>query len=322
MHAMADGSHDRHEELRRRYADAPLLTLGGVAQPVAIWPAPTEQRADPDSVVGACEPSVAVDGDREHLARLRERCGAAGRELYDGTIAAMRRLHTEGRLAIDWSPGSYFDQLATCETPVVHDAPGDPLRDGAGRCAGIGVSTVMRIATDDGHVVWLGRLSDRKATGGGAMHVMPSAMLEPEVHDANAVSIVDTVLREFAEELFDEHGTGERWWVDTQPVAELLALIERGDARLELTGVAMNLVNLRPEVCTLLRIDTHEWHARWAERVAMNWEFESAMRAVRFDDERTFADDLGSDLRALVPPAAGALGLALMSPWRPPPLAA
>lgn len=305
-----------HEEMiaavRARYAHAPLLTLGGVDQPVAIWTAPGEQRCDVDSAIGVYEPSDTergTIGDRARLAAILERTEAAGRTLFDGTIAAMRRLHKGDLLALDWSPGLYFDQLASCESDAVHDGSCDPLVDGKGRCAGIGVSTVTRVATDDGPRVWLGCVSGQKPTHGGLLHVMPAAMLEP--NSSGAVSITDTVLREFAEELFGLQGTGEQWWNDTEPIAELRAIFDDGDASLEFTGIAMNLVNLRPEVCTLLRIDTPTWCRRWRDRLAMNWEFEGALHDVRFEDEDEFANDLGDDIRALVPPAAGAIGLAL-----------
>lgn len=316
MHGMVDRSQMNHEELttslRSRYPDAPLLTLGGVAKPVAILPAPKGQRSDVESAIGAYEPAGyerGTIGDRDRLSEILRQIEAAGRTLFDGTIAAMRRMHTGDRLALDWSPGSYFDQLASCEGDRVHDGTGDPMRDGSGRCAGIGVSTVMRVMTEDGPRVWLGRVSDQKATGAGRLHVMPAAMLEPS--KPNTVSITDTVMREFAEELFGLHGDGDRWWVDTEPVKELRVMLDADSASLEFTGIAINLVNLRPEVCTLLRIDTPMWRQRWGDRLAMNWEFEGKLREVCFGDEATFAADLGEGVRALVPPAAGAIGLAL-----------
>ena len=65
--------------------------------------------------------------------------------------------------------------------------------------------------------------------------------------------MIHNVLREFGEELFDiEELERDRgyvafdWFYEVPPVKELRDLLATGEAQLLLTGVAVNLLNLRP----------------------------------------------------------------------------
>jgi hypothetical protein len=79
-------------------------------------------------------------------------------------------------------------------------------------------------------------------------------------------SVSGTVLREFVEELYGvgelETGDGR---IDPDAIyhrreAKLLTgMLESGSARLLYTGIAVNLLALRPEICTLLVIDDPRW---------------------------------------------------------------
>lgn len=75
-------------------------------------------------------------------------------------------------------------------------------------------------------------------------------------------SMADTVMREFVEELYgvEELETGDGR-VDPEAIyrrreARLLSdMLRSGDAALLYSGVAVNLLALRPEICTVLIID-------------------------------------------------------------------
>jgi hypothetical protein len=81
--------------------------------------------------------------------------------------------------------------------------------------------------------------------------------------------VADTVMREFVEELYgvEELETGDGR-VDPQAIyhrreARLLSdLLGAGDAALLYSGVAVNLLALRPEICTVLVIDDPGWYQR------------------------------------------------------------
>jgi len=46
-------------------------------------------------------------------------------------------------------------------------------------------------------------------------------------------------------------------------VSDLRVMLQTGQAELQLTGVAFNLLSLRPEICALLIIHEEGWYARW-----------------------------------------------------------
>jgi hypothetical protein len=82
-------------------------------------------------------------------------------------------------------------------------------------------------------------------------------------------SVSATVMREFVEELYgvEELETGDGR-VDPHAIyrrreARLITdMLEAGDAALLYSGVAVNLLALRPEICTVLIIDDPGWYER------------------------------------------------------------
>ncbi|MGC8831132.1 MAG: hypothetical protein ACP5PQ_00915 [Thermoproteota archaeon] len=74
------------------------------------------------------------------------------------------------------------------------------------------------------------------------------------------------VEREYLEEVFEYKElktppitTTYMWYKDKPELKYLQSLIEEKKAGFYLTGVAVNLLNLRPEICTLLLINTSDW---------------------------------------------------------------
>lgn len=158
----------------------------------------------------------------------------------------------------------------------LHERVLDPVTDGAHRSAAIGVSTlvVVRVRQTgfDGYKMFISPRSTRVATSQRRYHVVPSGMFQPFIADESGASmrrqfsVGATVLREFVEELYgvEELETGDGR-IDPEaiyrrPEAKLItSMLASGAARLLYTGMAVNLLALRPEICTLLVIEDPTW---------------------------------------------------------------
>jgi transcriptional regulator with XRE-family HTH domain len=161
----------------------------------------------------------------------------------------------------------------------LHERVADPVADGRYRSAALGVSTLtivrVRNRTFDGYKMFLSPRSVTVATQRRRYHVVPSGMFQPFIPgDASDLlqgqfSVADTVMREFVEELYgvEELETGDGR-VDPEAIyhrreARLLSdMLRAGDAALLYSGVAVNLLALRPEICTVLVIDDPGWWER------------------------------------------------------------
>jgi transcriptional regulator with XRE-family HTH domain len=161
----------------------------------------------------------------------------------------------------------------------LHERVADPVADGRRRSAALGVSTLtivrVRNRSFDGYKMFLSPRSCTVATQRRRYHVVPSGMFQPFIPGESAdllegqFSVFATALREFVEELYgvEELETGDGR-VDPQAIyrrreARLLSdLLEHGGAVLLYTGVGVNLLALRHEVCTVLVIDDPGWYER------------------------------------------------------------
>ncbi|MCS7041242.1 MAG: hypothetical protein NZR01_00445 [Bryobacteraceae bacterium] len=200
--------------------------LFGREVPAALYPAPRRQWSDPESVLGRLE------GALPPPAPLHPCFCAEG--LFNGQVYLMRRIRLRPALQIDCRPGWYFDSMNTCEKLEREGrflaAPPPPAlwRNGAGRSAAVGISTVVAWRESDQWMALAGRVKAKSMPQrAGRIHVAPSGMFAPPY------SITANVRRELEEE------TG----LGLPPGA------------LRLTGVAVNLRNLRPEICTLLVVE-------------------------------------------------------------------
>jgi transcriptional regulator with XRE-family HTH domain len=161
----------------------------------------------------------------------------------------------------------------------LHERVPDPVADGGYRSAALGVSTLtivrVRNRTFDGYKMFLSPRSVTVATQRRRYHVVPSGMFQPFIPSESGdllrsqFSVSDTVMREFVEELYgvEELETGDGR-VDPQAIyhrreSRLLSdMLRAGDAALLYSGVAVNLLALRPEICTVLVIDDPGWYER------------------------------------------------------------
>jgi transcriptional regulator with XRE-family HTH domain len=158
----------------------------------------------------------------------------------------------------------------------LHGHVADPVADGRCRSAAIGISTltIVRVRTRDfdGYKMFLSPRSVTVTTQRRRYHVVPSGMFQPFVPAEAAdslraqFSVHANVVREFVEELYgvEELETGDGR-VDPDAIyrrreARLLGrMLEVGDAALLYTGVAVNLLALRPEICTVLIVRDPNW---------------------------------------------------------------
>jgi len=149
----------------------------------------------------------------------------------------------------------------------------DPVIDGRGRSAAIAVSVLTTFIDEnathhDGNrqFLWVRRRSRKGvAVNAGQMHVIPSFMFQPEQgYRDEEFNLLHNIRREFLEELFNVKAPKDalyNWFYKRKPVQYLNEMLKTGEAELWLTGVVVNLLNLRPEICVLLRIKTPKWYA-------------------------------------------------------------
>src|SRR5262249_18800431 len=116
--------------------------------------------------------------------------------------------------------------------------------------------------------------SENVAVHAGLIHVIPSFMFQPATPTiGREYSLQHNIFREYLEELFDRpdpaHGeTDPDYFLQDPLLLELRELLKTGQAEWYFTGVAVNLLNLRPDICTLLLIKDHSWYRRHADPTA------------------------------------------------------
>lgn len=317
----------RHPLLMRylawKYGEKRLLERAGRIYPVVCHPT---RQADVESVLGALDTAPATMAADNAISRLGL---LVDPRLTNGHIYVMRRFSAGARLTMDCALGRYFGMLDTCSAIEIelraaildgdrqpatldgklrlrnaaHEATGgDPIARGEGRDAAIGLSMLVAGRTEEGYQMRLARRGNGGlALGCGQFHVVPSGMFD--FTDARRDYHVQAKLHEeYAEELF---GT-------VDPALEYLdALLRTGDAQLFFTGVAMDLLNLRPEICTLLVIHTPEWFEQ-ARQARLNEEFLPETAAGGFNGwvclerDEVMIQEAGLVPESMIPPGAAA----------------
>ncbi len=251
----------------------PSLRLAGRIYPVACYAAPRSQWLTPDSILGDLDQSVpAPQPPDPRFSRLG---------LFNGQIFALRRLRIRPVLSLETRLGWYFDSLNTSESLELDLLAGRPHPprfthlNGEGRTAGIGVATLTALRTARGFELLLGRVAAKSMPHrAGRLHVIPSGMFAPPY------SVTANVENELREELGLSLAAG----------------------RLYLSGAAVNLLNLRPEVCTLFVVDD-------PGKLHPNAEFEPRLLRVPLASDARLAESLDLHPGSIVPPGAAALFL-------------
>ncbi len=332
---MDDAYHRLLDALRRRYGDV-LFTHDGLTYPALVY-RPTAGQQTVDNLLSPLPESPSYAGDfaiydQAHLDQRR-----ADRPLTNGLSYVMRSVQRDP-LRINGGLGYYFDMMATCDaldhelrdfaggerqtTPLrdrFHAAvdPHTALRDGRGRAAIIGGAVLTVFKRDDDYQVIVARRSAGLGTGAGLYHVLPAFVFQPSgpAEMINAEwSLRHQILREYGEELFAmpeyaewQAPPGTDYFYQHAAIADLRYMFADGRAELHLTGVALNPLSLRAEVCALLLIHDASWQTRWAGalRAAQNTE-----RQATYYLPLTTLDGLPDDLPVRMAPQ-GAVALHL-----------
>lgn len=303
---------------------------GGDGQPYAVQlvtpDLPAGQRADIDTLLAGVVPHETVSAgemlahDPAHLTALL----AQKPHLTNGLSFVFDRFtQNGGGLSLHARLGRYYDMLATCDaldqemqrhiehgtdTPLrdrlhtTHD-PLHLLHNGRDRSAVIGVATAIVFPKDGHPTTIIGRRAGSLATDPGRYHVLPAFVFQPSGPPdliAGEWSLSWQILREFGEEAFampefadwPEPVTRADYFADYPPVADLRAMLADGRAVLELTGVVVSLLTLRPEVCAVLVIYDEGWYPRWRAELdaAMHTERQETLYLPVMDDTAFPAD--------------------------------
>ena len=186
--------------------------------------------------------------------------GAFG--LYYDNILTQYAMEWELKKALLKGGSNTINTLTTLGTLPLREAveaERNPLLDGDGRCAAITVSTLMVFNRPQGGFYCLiRRRSTDVGVSPGMLHVVPAGMFEAKnLEDRWSVEM--NVWRELLEEVYDEEeqqGTGTPEFEDyirrKWPISLLIEMIEGGSAEFSVTGICCDLLNLRPEICTVL----------------------------------------------------------------------
>jgi len=301
---------------------------------VAFLPQP-EQIHDLDSVLGDAPKQVLTQDDmafynQAFLQTLKN----SGRKLFNGTTYIQKRIRRKP-LRVSGEFGKYFDMMATCaaldqelkdaadskllrvpsRSQLHRHLPADQaMINGSGRSAAIGVACLTIFNHEGTYKAILARRSAQAATDPLHFHVLPAFIFQPSDehgHFPEEWSVEHQVYREYLEELFgmDEVAPDRYDYFYEHPAMQHLQnLIAAGEAELYLTGIAINLLTLRPEICVLLLIHTPEWYPTITapdSHIPMNTHAEAhggTVELVPIDTDENLLNALPPDLHLNMPP--------------------
>lgn len=253
-----------------------------------------------------------IVNDSEYLEILnslkKDRGMIHGKDVNTYTYA-MKKLIVDDEIKMQCNLGHYFSTFLSCESleweirsnikklkgndaedfrrfleqlPLrgdLHAKVDNPVRDGALRSAAIGISTLIAYHNNGS----VNLLTKRRAKRGvplraGLLHVIPGFMFQPMTdYMDEEYNVTHNIYREYLEELFnfpeprDKRLHPTHFYSDKRFVY-LKSLLDNGEAKIYFTGVAVNLLNLRPEICTLLYITNDEWYAKCKNDPELHWE--------------------------------------------------
>ena len=215
--------------------------------------------------------------------------------------------------------------------------------DGRGRRGALSHATVVALPSKvhaDGWDIVLPPRSHRVATHANFNHVAPSGILAPFDEDAaksaDEFGVRRNFYREFVEELYAEaryerpEYFGNDDPADDKAVDRLTRLFDDGLAQLYYTGISINLLTVRHEICLLLKINDPEWLRREetlataaGSRLHLGWEWAQSsedVQSITPDQPSHWRFGITSDLQPVaapldrvytIPNAAAAIYLAL-----------
>jgi hypothetical protein len=284
--------------LYSRKLDGNLLRHKDYIFPVAIFHAAKPQRYDIESVLGNLDLQMKENVDPEfqkigqvHIKQLQ----TADKKLWNGTTYRMVKFERDGRLNLDCALGTYFAAVSSQDIfeselllnfAKINPSPqsfeefskkivlrnhlhslGDPFSKPVGMSSALSIDTAIIFAEESTFKVFLWERSEDVAVYPNLLQIIPSAMFQPAVNDfRREYSIKHNVYREYLEELFGleeaDRSKGNYAWnhfYDNPNLKYLKQLEEKGNASFYLTGVSVNLLQMRVGVCLLLLIKDGDW---------------------------------------------------------------
>lgn len=194
---------------------------------------------------------------------------------------------------------------------------------GRDRSAAVSISCCFVVnsgSTDDDLVAgqqryFLCQRSEQVADGPGLSHIVPSMVFQPSHEnpfDPQSYCLERIILREVGEELFDRE-EGDQDALLYPEIADLNTLLASGGATLLVTGVAMDLLCLRPEILALCWIRDGSWYARYGSAMKLSRHEYNPVSMARhswraiLDDEPFCADGEFAPHRCIATGAASAI---------------
>ena len=154
-----------------------------------------------------------------------------------------------------------------------------PMKAGTGPFSALAISTLIVYKDRKAYKLMVGKRSAETGAHADLFHVIPASMFQPELGSfAEEWDIRHTVLKEYAEELFNENLAQDAmnfryFYRDSQPVAALLKAIRSRRCTFVITGLVVNQLNLRPEICALLLVEDPKWWETQSAHMRHNWEY-------------------------------------------------
>jgi hypothetical protein len=285
-----------YKYIEHTYSAYPILKRNDVVFPVAVFP---KDKLNLNLVSLECgsgsirSPKYRILKDRYDSEVTGIDIESRENRFKDVSIYTMEAFK-EGSGELSCGIGKYCDILETCDSLEyelletlasghslladikkrtilrnrLHSVSPDPIRYGKGRVNGMAISCLLAFMEGaDLKMMFLRRSPDTVAIHSGMKHVVPSGFFETLGNYERDFNIKDNVLKEYVEELFNFPDFPKNYKPldirshiqDQGPVAYLEKLISKGSASFHITGLAVNLLNLRPEICALLFIRDKEW---------------------------------------------------------------
>ncbi|MSU61059.1 MAG: hypothetical protein EXS31_01480 [Pedosphaera sp.] len=232
---------------------------------------------------------------------------------YFLSVSTSDTLEDELVTALSSNPDSPVTLEQLSHRKWLHDriAGHDPVCAGACRSSAVGLTALTVFLDQNKHYCCFVHARSRAVqTYHDLFHVIPSGMFQPQYLPAEPqreFSIKHVFLREFYEELYDakdvERDGGypnPEHFYEKRPVKRILEMLNsdnpRFGARLYFTGLGVNLMNLRADICALLLIRDQNWfeHEGRQDEAPLKFNFEY-WRADGAKSVPASPDSLGTD---------------------------
>lgn len=171
-------------------------------------------------------------------------------------------------------------ELAIPIRDAVHRSVTNPLLDGRARAAAVGITCVIAYSHNGRTEVRLHRRGRRSmVTRVGMFHAFPACIFQAPCQQVDIeYSIHHAFLWEYFEEFFNRPDkahprTSPKEFYNEPPIRELRSMFDSGTATHSLLGVAIDLMNLRPEVITLVEVRDPGWFEKTVPSYQLNPEF-------------------------------------------------